>query len=84
ILFAEEFARLYIESMNGEARQDKMRSQNARYFKASGFVKFAKATGNRFESVKSLLKVPLLTPTYVFKYAYLSAWKQALTKSQKP
>jgi hypothetical protein len=84
ILFANEFSRLYMESMTGEVENDKIRKRNSRFFKAKGFIKFAKISNNLLQSIQFLLRVPLLTPTYIFDYTYLSAWKLVLQKAVYP
>ena len=75
--FADEFAKLYLESMTGEADKDRIREKNARFFRASGLIKFAKATDRFSDAVESLLKALVLVPAYLFSYTYLSAWKKA-------
>jgi glycosyltransferase involved in cell wall biosynthesis len=81
IQFADEFSSLYLGNMSSEADKDQIRRKNARYFRASGFIKFARMSNNLCQAVMSLLKALILNPAYLFNYTYLSTWKKLFQKS---
>jgi glycosyltransferase involved in cell wall biosynthesis len=78
--FAEEFARLYLESTTGEPSKDRLRTRNAKYFYASGWLKYAKATGDIWHAIPSLLRALYLRPNYLFQYSYLASWRHVIVK----
>lgn len=74
--FAEEFSSLYLQSMSGNPNEDSLRARHAKYLLASGWVRYAKAAQSRKPAVHALFQAIYLWPSFLFKYSYLSAWKQ--------
>jgi len=77
--FAEEFASLYLQSMDGNAQKDYLRARHARYLRASGWLKFARATRQSGPAISALLRALFIWPGFLFHYSYISAWRRVLT-----
>jgi len=75
LAFANEFAGLYQSSISGNSDKDRLRMRMARYRKASGYLKYANATGEPMRVVVALLKSAFLYPALLTRYSYLNAWR---------
>ena len=75
VSFHNEFAQLYLDSISGDSNKDRLRRRMARYRKASGYLKYANATGEPMRVVVALLKSAVLYPALLSRYSYLNAWR---------
>lgn len=76
--FAEEFASLYLNAMDGHPAHDRLRARHARYFRASGWLKLAKARPQILTALPALLRALALWPAFLFQYSYWAGWKRLL------
>jgi glycosyltransferase involved in cell wall biosynthesis len=76
--FSREFAELYLLYLSGNATEDRLRRKMARYHRASGYIKYAKATDNMLFGAGALIMALIYKPDYVFRLGYLAAWLDVL------
>ena len=76
--FAEEFASLYLQNMSGESSKDRLRVRYARYFRASGWIKFARGSQHRMDAFRALMQAVVLWPGFLFQYSFLKALFQVI------
>ncbi len=76
--FAEEFASLYLNAMDGNPAHDRLRARYARYFRASGWLKLAKARPQAKTAFPALLRALSLWPAFLLQYSYWVAWRRVL------
>lgn len=76
--FYQEFARLYLEGMTGNATDDRLRRSMARRFLAKGCLKMGGALESRSERAKMLLQALRHDPRLVTQRGYYARWRRAL------
>lgn len=76
--FAREFAQLYLSQLNGDPRDDALRSRMARYRMATGCLKAAKASPRFFPAAIHLVKAARMDFSLLRTRGYLKAWYRAL------
>lgn len=77
IAFGEEFAQLYVEAKNGEKKTDRFREKMAQFYRAKGYMHYAKYHTNLFESNRAFLKALTIYPQFSFsKNFWLSVVKR--------
>jgi len=76
--FADEFARIYLESRTGDRENDRKREWMARYRVAKGYLAYANAGDKMVKSAFALIQVIFAYPTFIKEYSYIKAWKHCL------
>lgn len=66
IAFGEEFAQLYLEVKSGEKKVDRFREKMAQFYRAKGYLHYAKYHTNLFESNRAFLKALTIYPQFSF------------------
>lgn len=67
ILFSGEFAQLYLEAKGGDKREDHIRDKIARFFRAKGYLHFAKYHSDKKESKKAIINAIKISPLLLIR-----------------
>lgn len=78
LLFAKEFASLYLSFRSGNRTEDKRREQMARHHLAGGYMKIARTSDNIGRSTLALLTVLRFKPSFFWKSSYWIRWLESL------
>lgn len=76
--FAREFAQLYLNRVDGNPREDRLRKRMARYRIGAGYLKAAKATPRALLAAWYLAKAAASDSCLLKQRSYLGAWFAAL------
>jgi len=74
--FADEFARCYLMFRSGDKIENRLRARMARYHRAGGYVKYAKATDDCWAASASLLVALRHRPSYIWHRGYWARWAE--------
>jgi glycosyltransferase involved in cell wall biosynthesis len=72
--FSKEFARLHLMYLTGERDKDRMHKKMARYHRARGRIKYAKAAPNRLSACLNLMAAIIYRPGLMANKEYYSLW----------
>jgi len=67
IPFSDEFAQLYLEAKSGDKREDHTRDKIARFFRAKGYLHFAKYHSDKKESKKAIINAIKISPLLLIR-----------------
>lgn len=73
-----EFAQIYYLFLTTNNKDNKQRKKIAGYFKAKGYVKYAKYSSNILSSLRALFTVLFYKPSFIIQKDYLLVWLKLL------
>ena len=73
IPFSEEFTQLYLDAKNGNPRDDRIREKIARFFRAKGYLHFAKYHDQIPECNRAFLKALQINPGFMLSRRFWAA-----------
>jgi len=75
--FAGEFARLYLDSQDGDIEKDRLRRRMARYRLGKGYLNYARSVGGG-RAIPALLQAARQYPAYLSRRSYYATWARTI------
>lgn len=82
--FGEEFAQLYLAYKSGIKHEDQYRDKIARFYRAKGYLHFAKYHPNLVESNRGFLQALKINPQLVFTKTFWKAFAKRNLQAHRP